>query len=263
MEIVISEQQPQKKRGLREEELLHPFPASFQAQLPAFQHGGIPSPVPCFWTKDTRVNSHTPHFPDKDKKLIKLNLLYISYKIAIQTGQRLLFFRGTDEIRINGACLSKQLQLNQCKLCPEKLYIGRQDDLTFQLILHFHLGYPPGICKVSAIAISSLSQLLRKLTLYNHFPTAGLPICPMEESPRGRPPTTSGTDVQPQPGTELCSSLVPRSYTYPMDYTLNHRKELIQVKTHIMKKTVLLKLVSFTHVVYFTIPNSSAVQDRR
>lgn len=72
----------------------------------------------------------------------------------------------------------KQLQLTQCNLCLEELYIGRQDHLTFQLIPHFHLGYPPGIYKVSATAISSLSQLLWEQTFCNHFPLLAFPFVP-------------------------------------------------------------------------------------
>lgn len=47
----------------------------------------------------------------------------------------------------------KQLQLNQCNLCLEKLYNGRQEDLTFQVILHFHLP-------THQISVKSLPQPL-------------------------------------------------------------------------------------------------------
>ena len=59
------------------------------------------------------------------------------------------------------------------------------------------------------------------------------------------------------------SSLVPRTYPYPMDYMLKHSREPIQVKTLFVKKMLFLKLVPFTDVVYCTSPNSSTVQGRR
>lgn len=96
--------------------------------------------LPCFWTRNTRMNSNTQHFSDKAIKIIQFNLLYISCKNShVRRARVTLFFRRTDQFRINGVRLLKQLQLNQCNLCLEKLYTGRQEDLTFQVVLHFHL----------------------------------------------------------------------------------------------------------------------------
>lgn len=73
MEVVISEQEPSGERigngTALAEQFLQPFSASFQAQHKAHQHGVVPSPTPCFHAKVTRVNSNTPHFSDKAKKL--------------------------------------------------------------------------------------------------------------------------------------------------------------------------------------------------
>lgn len=71
----------------------------------------------------------------------------------------------------------KQLQLNQCNLCLEKLYSGRQEDLTFQVILHFHLA-------THQVFVKSLPQPLAPCQFYGSkhsaitFPLLAFPIVP-------------------------------------------------------------------------------------
>lgn len=81
VEMVIFEQEPSGEKighgTALAEQFLQPFSASFQAQHKAHQDGGIPSPTPCFHTKVNRVNSNTPHFSDKAKKLHYFNPLCI------------------------------------------------------------------------------------------------------------------------------------------------------------------------------------------
>lgn len=124
------------------------------------------------------MNSDTLHFSDKAIKIIQFNLLHISCKNShIRRARVTLFFRRTDQFRINDVCLFKQLQLNQCNLCLEKLYTGRQEDLTFQVILHFHLATHQIFVKSLPRPLAPYHSCLWEQTLCNHFPTVSFPIC--------------------------------------------------------------------------------------
>lgn len=140
----------------------------------------------------------------------------------------------------------KQLQLNQCNLCLEKLYIGRQEDLTFQVVLHFHLPthqifvkslpqplvlyhscgskhsvitFPllafPFVPSLSGIMVASFK---RRTFYYMQHPLSFVPLSEFTGNANFHC-LYPGREVRPQPGTISCcffhSSSHPSFFSYP------------------------------------------------
>lgn len=64
--------------------------------------------VPCFWTRNTRMNSDTPHYSDKAIKIIQFNLLHTACKNSHLRRARVTLFLG-EQINLGSmrfACLS-------------------------------------------------------------------------------------------------------------------------------------------------------------
>lgn len=123
----------------------------------------------------------------------------------------------------------KQLQLNQRNLCLEKLCNGRQEDLTFQVILHFHVSthqifvnslpqplVPCHSCcgskhSVTLLAfpfVPSLSGIVvasskRKTSCYKQHPLNFVPLSEFTGNANFQC-LYPGREVQPQPGTVSC-----------------------------------------------------------